>query len=147
EAALAGKPAALPELPCQYADFSLWQRQWLQGAVLQKQLDYWKDRLGGSLPVLQLPTARPRPRTQTFPGALLPFRLPPALVKSLEDLSRREEATLYMTLLAGFLTLLARYSGQEDVLVATPVANRNRAETEGVTGFFVNTLVLRADLS
>jgi amino acid adenylation domain-containing protein len=147
EAANSGRPANLPALPIQYADFSRWQRQWLQGEVLEKQLTYWKKRLGGPLPTLQLPMSRTRPRQQTFSGAIHTFALPPALTKALEELGRKQEATSFMTLLAAFKALLRRYSGQDDILVGTPIANRNRAEIEGVVGFFVNTLVVRTDLS
>jgi amino acid adenylation domain-containing protein len=140
------KPASLPELPIQYADFALWQREWLSGAVLDSQLAYWKQQLGGELPVLELPTDRPRPPVQTYRGAKQSFELSKDLTDALKALSRREGVTLFMTLLAVFKTLLYRYTGQEDVVVGSPIANRNRAEIEGLIGFFVNTLVLRSDL-
>ena len=140
-----GQPSPLPELPVQYADYAVWQRQWLQGERLQSQLAYWKQRLAGLAP-LELPTDRPRPAVQTFRGATLPVTLPRELAAGLQALSRQEGATLFMTLLAGWQALLARYSGQSDVAVGAPVANRTRVETEGLIGFFVNTLVLRADL-
>jgi len=152
-ARLAGQPAVLPELPIQYADYAIWQREWLQGvedehqaSPLQAQLAYWRARLAG-LPVLHLPTDHPRPAITTFQGALHSFGLPPALGEGLLGLSRREGATLFMTLLAAWKLLLARYSGQDDIMVGTPIANRTRAETEPLIGFFVNTLVLRTDLA
>jgi len=141
------RPSPLPELPIQYADFALWQRGYLQGEVLEALLAYWKRQLGGSLPVLELPTDRPRPSRRSFRGATQSFTLPEALCSSLKELSRQEGVTLFMTLLAGFKTLLHRYTGQEDILVGSPIAGRSRAEIEGLIGFFVNTLVLRTDLS
>ncbi|MEE8585765.1 MAG: amino acid adenylation domain-containing protein, partial [Acidobacteriota bacterium] len=139
-------PSPLPELPIQYADFACWQRQWLSGAVLEKQLRYWKDRLGDAPDLLELPTDRPRPARPTYRGGRFTFSWPAELLKKLKALSRSQDATLYMTILAAFQTLLCRYSGQEDVSVGTPIANRSRAETEGLIGLFVNTLVLRTDL-
>jgi amino acid adenylation domain-containing protein len=138
----------LPELTIQYADFAIWQREWLQGAVLEKELAYWKNKLG-DLPTLRLPTDRPRPpaRLATFLGAHQTWTLPRRLTATLRALSHREGVTLFMTLLAAFKALLCRYSGQEDIVVGSPIANRNRAETEALIGFFVNTLVLRTDLS
>jgi amino acid adenylation domain-containing protein len=146
EAFSTGKPASLPELPIQYADFALWQREWLQREVLESQLGYWKQQLGGELPVLELPTDRPRPPVQTYRGARQSFELSQELTDALKGLSRREGVTLFMTLLAAFKVLLYRYTGQEDVIVGSPIANRNWAEVEGLIGFFVNTLVLRSDL-
>ncbi len=143
----AGAPASLPELPVQYADFAAWQRDWLQGDVLQEQLAYWKQQLAGSPPKLELATDHPRPAAQTYRGASLAFDVSREVYDALKALSQREEATLFMTLLAAFQTLLYRYTGQEDLCVGTPIANRNRAEIENLIGFFVNTLVLRADLS
>jgi amino acid adenylation domain-containing protein/non-ribosomal peptide synthase protein (TIGR01720 family) len=147
EAISTGQPSPLPELSIQYADFALWQRGHLQGEVLEAQLAYWTGRLRGSLPVLELPTDRPRPARRSFRGATQSFALPKALYLSLKELSRQEGVTLFMTLLAGFKTLLHRYTGQEDILVGSPIAGRSRHETEGLIGFFVNTLVLRTDLS
>ena len=141
-----GNPSPLPELPVQYADFAVWQRQWLQGDVLESQLAYWKQPLSGNLPLLQLPADRPRAAVQTFRGATQSFELSPSLSKALKVLSQREGVTLFMTLLAVFQTLLYRYSGQEDILVGTPIANRNQSEIESLIGFFVNTLVMRTDL-
>ncbi|MCL5995880.1 MAG: amino acid adenylation domain-containing protein, partial [Chloroflexi bacterium] len=143
----AGQPSPLPELPVQYADFAQWQRQWLQGDVLQAQLAYWKQQLSGSPPLLELPTDRPRPATQTSIGAHHTFDLSPSLARALKALSQREGVTLFMTLLAAFQVLLSRYSHQDDICVGTPIANRDRAEIEDLIGFFVNTLVLRTDLS
>lgn len=143
----AGRPSLLPELPIQYADFAAWQRQWLQGEVLHGQLAYWKQQLAEAPEVLDLPCDRPRPTIQTFRGATQTLRLEPALTEALEALGQRHGATLFMTLLAAFEVLLYRYTGQEDLVVGTPIANRTRQETEGLIGFFVNTLALRADLS
>ena len=141
------QPSPLPELGIQYADFAHWQRQWLQGEVLERQLTYWKKQLAGAPAVLELPTDYPRPAVQTFSGATEFFVLPAALREQLESLSRRTGSSLFMTLLAAFQTLLSRYSRQPDVVVGSPIANRNRAETENLIGFFVNTMVLRTDLS
>jgi non-ribosomal peptide synthetase component F/aryl carrier-like protein len=142
-----GNPSPLPELPMQYADFARWQRQWLQGEVLEAQLSYWKRQLGCSLPVLQLPTDRPRLAVQRFLGTQQSLTLSKTLTEALKALSRQEGVTLFMTLLAAFQTLLHFYTGQNDIIVGTDVANRNRAETENLIGFFVNQLVLRTDLS
>ena len=142
-----GQPSPLPPLPIQYADFAHWQRQWLQGEVLETQLAYWKQQLAGALPVLELPTDRPRPAVQTFRGARQSLRLPASLIQPLNALSQQEDVTLFMTLLAAFQTLLYRYTGQEDILVGSPIAGRTWTELEGLIGFFVNTLVLRTDLS
>ncbi|MBV9787732.1 MAG: amino acid adenylation domain-containing protein, partial [Chloroflexi bacterium] len=143
--------APLAPLPVQYADFAVWQRAWLApdtpGAVLEQQLAYWKQHLGGDLPVLDLPTDHPRPLVQSFRGATQRFLFPKALHEGLVSLSQREGATLFMTLLAAWQTLLFRYSGQDDILTSSPIANRTRREIEGLIGFFVNTLVLRTDLS
>ncbi|HEY5006186.1 MAG TPA: amino acid adenylation domain-containing protein, partial [Ktedonobacteraceae bacterium] len=143
---LVGVTPSLPELPIQYADFAVWQREWLQGTVLQAQLDYWREQLADLKP-LHLPTDHPRPSVQTFKGGREGLHLPLSLSEGLKDLSQREGVTLFMTLLAAFQILLARYSGQEDIAVGTPIANRNRAEIEGLIGFFVNTLVMRTDLA
>jgi amino acid adenylation domain-containing protein len=142
-----GKASPLPELPVQYADFALWQQQWLQGEVLEKQLAYWTQQLAGSPPLLELPTDRPRPVTQTYRGARQWLALPKALSDQLRALSQREGVTLFMTLLAAFQALLSRYTGQEDIVVGSPIAGRTRVATEGLIGLFVNTLVLRMDLS
>ncbi len=147
KAFVAGKPSPLPELPMQYADFARWQQQWLQGDALERELSYWTRQLDGRLPVLELPTDRPRPAMRTSDGAVFKTELLPALSGALTSLSRREGVTLFMTLLAGFDLLLCRYTAQEDILVGTPIANRSRAQTEGLIGLFANTLVLRADVS
>ncbi|HEX7334408.1 MAG TPA: amino acid adenylation domain-containing protein, partial [Pyrinomonadaceae bacterium] len=138
-----GQSSPLPELPIQYADFAVWQREWLQGEVLEKQLDYWREQLGGELPVLELPFDRPRPPRQSHRGASERVEVSAEVSQRLNELARQHGATLFMTLLAAFNVLLWRYSGQEDLLVGTPIANRNRAETEDLIGFFINTLVLR----
>jgi amino acid adenylation domain-containing protein len=142
-----GKTPALPKLPLQYADFAVWQRQQLQGKALDQHISYWKEQLGGAPATLELPTDRPRPAVQTYRGTNCPLELSGALTESLKTLSRAENATLFMTLLAAFQTLLFRYSGQEDLVVGTPIANRTRPEIEPLIGFFANTLALRADLS
>ncbi|WP_259779431.1 non-ribosomal peptide synthetase [Aestuariispira ectoiniformans] len=144
--AVGGPAAALPGLPVQYADYALWQRDRLSGARLDAELDWWRGRLEGA-PVLDLPTDRPRPPVQDFAGATIPVHLPVELMDGLSALSRREGATLFMTLLASFSVLLGRHAGQEDVVVGAPIANRTRAETEDLVGFFVNTLALRTELS
>ena len=141
------KPITLPELPIQYADFAVWQQQWLQGEVLAKQLAYWKQQLQGAPALLELPTDRPRPGVQIYEGATEKFALSKDLSEALAALSQRQGVTLFMTLLAAFQTLLYRYSGQSDICVGTPIANRNRSETEGLIGLFLNTLVLRTNLS
>ncbi len=138
-----GRPSPLPELPVQYADYALWQRERLQEAVVEEQLAYWRAQLA-DLPVLELPTDRPRPPAPTYAGARHDFALPKPLCHELAALSRREGATLFMTMLAAFQVLLARYSGQEDLAVGTPIAGRTQAETEPLIGCFINTLVLRA---
>ena len=145
-AAVQRQPAALPPLPVQYGDFAEWQRQWLRGPVLDTQLAYWRRQLA-DLPVLQLPTDRPRPPMSTFRGAVHAFHIPPQAVEALRGLSQRARATLFMTLLTGFQVLLARYSRQDDIVVGAPIAGRSRPELEPLIGFFVNTLVLRTDLS
>ncbi|HEY9810874.1 MAG TPA: amino acid adenylation domain-containing protein [Halomicronema sp.] len=142
-----GQPYTLPDLPVQYADFAKWQREWLQGEVLETQLAYWEKQLGGNLPVLNLPIDRPRTAVQTFRGAVHKFTISKAITEKLNALSQREKATLFMTLLAAFKTLLYRYTEQEDILVGSPIANRNRREIEGLIGLFANTLVFRTDLS
>ena len=146
EAFSAGRPSPLPELPVQYADFAEWQRDWLEGDVLRTQLDYWKGRLA-NLPVVELPTDRPRPVVQTDHGGRYPFQLSEALSARIRDFAQKNRATPFMALLAGFQALLHRYTGQPDIPVGSPIANRNRLETEGLIGFFVNTLIHRADFS
>jgi amino acid adenylation domain-containing protein len=147
EAYSAGRPSPLPDLPVQYADYAVWQREWLQREVLEQQLAYWKQQLAGAPAVLELPTDFPRPAVQSYQGATRELVLDANLTVALQELSRRENATLFMTLLAAWQVLLSRYARQEDVSVGAPIAGRNRAELEGLIGFFVNTLVLRTDLS
>ncbi len=147
EAFAAGRPSPLPPLPVRYSDYAVWQRGWLQGEALERQLDYWKGRFTPLPEPIELPMDRPRPAVQTHHGGLVGGALPKEAVAALQDLSRREGATLFMTLLAAFQALLARWSGQTDVVVGTPIAGRNRAETEGLVGLFLNTLALRSDLS
>ena len=143
----AGGPSPLPELPIQYADYALWQREWLQGEVLDAQLEYWRDRLAGAPPVLELPTDRPRPPVQTFRGGSRTLLLDTELAEGLKELARREGATLFMVLLAAYKTLLHRYTGATDIVVGTPIAGRTRTELEELIGFFVNTLVMRTSLA
>jgi amino acid adenylation domain-containing protein len=147
---LAGQPDAaesqLPALPIQYADFAAWQRQWLQGEVVQTQLAYWRRQLEGMSPILELPTDRPRPPVQSFRGAFHEFALPQPLAAACTALSLREGCTLFMTCLAAFQVLLYRYTGQTDISIGSPIANRGRPEIEHLIGFFTNTLVLRANL-
>ncbi|MDZ8257987.1 non-ribosomal peptide synthetase [Nostoc sp. ChiQUE01b] len=142
-----GQPSPLLPLPIQYADFSIWQRQWLQGEVLQNHLSYWQQQLANAPTFLPLPTDRPRPAVQTFNGSYHVFTLSVELTQKLLQLSQQQGVTLFMTLLAAYNTLLYRYTGQEDILVGTPIANRDRTELEGLIGFFVNTLVMRTDLA
>ncbi|GIV95377.1 MAG: hypothetical protein KatS3mg057_0034 [Herpetosiphonaceae bacterium] len=143
EAALAGVEPALPALPIQYADFAVWQRAWLQGETLERQISYWRRQLEGIPALLNLPTDHPRPAVQSFRGATLKGVFPASLTKALRALSRAEGTTLFMTLLAGYQALLAAYSGQKDILVGVPIAGRVQPEVEGLIGFFVNTLVMR----
>ena len=147
EAFLQGKPSPLPPLPVQYADYAIWQRGELRAGVLQAQLDYWKRQLGAGLATLELPADFQRPLAQTFRGAKLTRALSEELTTSLKDLSRREGVTLFMTLLASLNIVLSRYSGQEDIIVGSTIAGRNRPETDGLIGFFINALALRMDLS
>ncbi|MFW9080021.1 amino acid adenylation domain-containing protein [Pseudomonas sp. P2757] len=142
-----GDALQLPALPIQYADYAVWQRQWMAAGERERQLDYWLTRLGGEQPVLELPLDHPRPPTQSLRGGRFELALDATLSQALNEVARREGVTLFMLLLASFQTLLHRYSGQDDIRVGVPVANRNRVETEGLIGFFVNTQVMRADLS
>jgi amino acid adenylation domain-containing protein len=141
-----GKPSPLPEPSIQYADYAVWQREWLQGALLEKQIEYWKRRLDGVQP-LELPADRPRPPVQTYAGARYDFELPQELTRRLQALGQSAGATLFMTLMAAFQTLLHRYTGEEDICVGTPIAGRTRLDTESLIGFFVNTLVLRTTVA
>ena len=142
---LNGNTSPLPELPVQYADFAKWQREWLKGEVLADQLGYWKEQLRDA-PLLQLRTDRPRPQVYSAKGSIVPVNLPSGLVRELKSLSRNNNVTLFMTLLAAFNVLLHRHTGQNDIVVGTDIANRTRVETEKLIGFFVNMLVLRTDL-
>ena len=140
-------PNPLPELPIQYADFAVWQRQWLTGEVLDRQLGYWQKQLADAPFVLELPTDKPRPPVQTFRGGVECFQLDRDLTQRLKQLSQESDATLFMTLLAAFLVLISRYTGQLDIVVGSPIANRNNKSIEQLIGFFINTLALRGDLS
>lgn len=141
-----GQPSPLVPLPLQYADFALWQRSFLQGDTLANQLDYWKKQLAG-LELLQLPTDHVRPAVMSYRGARLPITIPDALYQKLNRYSQQEGVTLFMTMLAAFQTLLHRYTGQDDIAIGVPIANRNHPELETLIGFFVNTLVIRGDIS
>jgi amino acid adenylation domain-containing protein len=143
----AGSPSPLPDLPMQYADYALWQRRWLAGETLASQLDFWRRKLAGAPAALDLPTDHPRPAVRSFLGAAVVSDLPPDLTADLRRLGQERRSTLFMVLLAGFQTLLHRSTGQDDLLVGSPIAGRGRSESEGLIGFFVNTLVLRGDLS
>src|SRR6185295_11355744 len=141
-----GEEAKLAELEVQYGDFAVWQREWLQGEVLDRQMRYWKQQLGGAARVLEMSTARVRPAVQSYAGAYERFELSQEVSEAIRGQSRRAGATTYMVLLAGFEVLLNRYSGQRDLSVGTAIANRNRAEIEKLIGFFVNTLVMRVEV-
>ncbi|MEP7271063.1 MAG: amino acid adenylation domain-containing protein, partial [Acidobacteriota bacterium] len=147
EAYASGAPVALPELQIQYADFAEWQRQWLSGTHLEDQLGYWRKQLEGAPVELDLPADRGRPAMQTFDGATVRFGLNAALTRKLNLLSQKSGASLFMTLFSGFAALLSRYGAQKDIVIGSPIANRNRSEIEPLIGFFVNTLALRVDLS
>jgi amino acid adenylation domain-containing protein len=142
-----GRPSPLPELEVQYADYALWQREWLQGEVLERQLSYWREQLSGMSAALELPTDRPRPATPSYKGARQPLVLSSELSASLVALGRREGVTLYMVLLAALQVVLSRWSGQDDIAVGSPIAGRTHRKMEGLIGFFLNTLVMRTDLS
>jgi amino acid adenylation domain-containing protein len=147
DAFVSGAPVPLPELPIQYADFAVWQREYLQGDALNEQLSYWRNQLANIPPVLELPVDRPRPDLGSFRGARMTFELSKELRQQLKELNQREGVTQFMVLLAAFDVLLYRYSNQPDIVVGTAIANRNRDETESLIGFFVNMLVMRTDLS
>src|SRR5262245_23269046 len=140
---LNGEPPPLSEPPIQYADYAAWQREWLQGEVLERQKGYWLDQFEGIVPVLELPTDRPRPMIQGFRGARTFRRISPDLTKAVKGLSKQEGCTLFMTLLAAFGTLLSRYSSQDEVVIGTPIANRTQVEVENLIGLFANTLAIR----
>lgn len=145
-ASVQGREAALKELPVQYADYAVWQRKWLEAGELARQLEYWRDRLGEEHPVLELPGGRPRPAKRSHRSARSGFEVPARVVQSLRQLGEQQGATLFMVLLAAWKVLLHRHTGQEDLRVGVPHANRSRAELEGLIGFFVNTHVLRTQL-
>jgi amino acid adenylation domain-containing protein len=147
DALVAGQMPKLPELTVQYADYAVWQRDWLEGPALDQQLDYWKKKLAGAPKLLELPTDRPRPRRQTYNGSRVSRLLSSELTAALNQLAQRESCTLFMVLLTALNILLARYSGQDDVLVGSPIAGRRRTELEDLIGLFVNTLVFRTDVS
>ena len=144
EAFSKGKPSPLPELAFQHADYASWQRQWLTEEKLAEQLGYWREQLAGELPVLELPTDRPRPATQTFRGAMYPLQVPKALVERVRSFAQREGATLFMGMLAGFYAVLHRYTGQDDILIGSLTASRRGEGVEKLLGYFVNPVVLRA---
>ncbi|MBZ5230064.1 non-ribosomal peptide synthase/polyketide synthase [Pseudomonas aeruginosa] len=139
-----GAEPGLPALPIQYADYALWQRSWLEAGEQERQLEYWRGKLGERHPVLELPTDHPRPAVPSYRGSRYEFSIEPALAEALRGTARRQGLTLFMLLLGGFNILLQRYSGQTDLRVGVPIANRNRAEVEGLIGLFVNTQVLRS---
>ncbi|MGB7923854.1 MAG: amino acid adenylation domain-containing protein, partial [Pyrinomonadaceae bacterium] len=143
EAFTSDQPSPLPELIIQYVDYAVWQREWLQGDALERELGYWRKQLEGAPSVIELPTDHPRPAIQSFRGGQQSISLPESIAEPLRALSQRQGVTLFMTLLAAFQSLLARYSGQDEIVVGTPIAGRTRAEVEPLIGFFVNTLVLR----
>ncbi|MFF4189644.1 amino acid adenylation domain-containing protein [Nonomuraea sp. NPDC001831] len=143
----AGRQPVLPELPVQYADFAAWQASWLRGEVLAGHLDYWRDRLAGMPAAIELPLDRPRPVVPSYRGGVVRFRVPAQVVAGLRGVGREQNATLFMVTLAAFQALLSRYSGQQDVVVGSPIAGRVRPELERLVGFFVNTLVMRTDCS
>ena len=142
-----GEPSPLPELPIQYPDFALWQREWAQGDTIAKQLAYWRKQLEHAPTQLALPIARPRPAVPGYRGSMHPFALSQSLTDALKNLSKREGVTLYMLLVATFQILLFRYSGQDDILIGTAISDRKRKEVQNLMGFFLNTLVLRTNLS
>ena len=142
-----GKPSSLPALALQYADYAHWQREFLQGEVLEKEIGYWREQLRGTPPILEIPTDRPRPSVQTFRGASVTRPISADLRDAVAEVSGQEGVTPFMTFLAGFYAMLYRYSGQEDISIGSPIANRTQTASESLIGFFVNTLVLRADLS
>jgi amino acid adenylation domain-containing protein len=147
EAFYGGTPGTLPELPVQYADFAVWQKDWLRGQELERQMAYWRQHLAGAPAVLDLPADRPRPLIASTNGARRPLAFDPALTARLAEIARRQGATTFMLLLAAWVALLHRWSRQADLNVGTPIAGRNRSETEHLVGFFVNTLVMRAELA
>jgi len=146
-AAREGRPSPLPPVPLQYGDFAVWQQEHLAAGALERQMAHWKERLRGAPALIGLPTDRPRPAEQTYRGAAYDFALPEGVGNGLNALAQREGATLFMVLAAGLASLLSRYAGEDDVVIGSPIANRNRPELEGVVGLFANTLAVRTDLS
>jgi amino acid adenylation domain-containing protein len=142
-----GWRSPLPDLPIQYSDYAEWQRGWLRGEVLDERLSYWRKRLAAAPPALELPATKPRQSAQTYDGATISFKIPDPLYGAVNALSKRENVTPFMILLAAFQTLLGRYTGKQDIIVGSPIANRDLPEVEPLIGFFVNTIVLRANLS
>src|SRR5205823_1029582 len=142
-----GREVELPELPIQYADYAVWQQQWMHSGGLDAQLDYWKRQLADAPTLLALPTDHPRPSMQSFRGATVTTTLAPQLLERVRTLGEHEGATVFMTLLAALAVMLSRYSGQEDIVIASPVANRGRVELESVVGLLVNTLALRVQVT
>ena len=134
-------------MPIQYSDYALWQRRWLEAGEQARQLEYWQARLGDEHPVLELPTDRPRPAMPSYLGTRHSFAIEPALAAQLRRCAQQHNVTLFMLLLGGFNVLLHRYTGQGDIRIGVPIANRNRSEVEGLIGFFVNTQVLRTELT
>src|SRR5262249_14825677 len=147
EAASQGRPSPLPPLPIQYADFAAWQRQWLTGERLAAEMQYWRARREGAPAILSLPLDRSPPAVASYAGGAHLFQCSREVTERLVQISRESGSTLFMALLAAFKILLYRYTAQSDLVVGTPIANRNRTELEGLIGFFVNTLALRTDLS
>jgi hypothetical protein len=139
-----GSQSPLLELPVQYSDFASWQREWLKGEVLEGLTSYWKEELAGAPTILELPTDKPRPAIQTFRGATVTFQLPEKLLEQLKTQAREQQATLFMMLQAGFMALLHRYTGQNDIVVGTPISGRTHGETQNLIGLFLNTVLLRA---
>src|SRR5206468_8507342 len=142
-----GEEDPLPELGVQYADYAAWQRKWMEGEAIQQQAEYWRKNLAGVPELLELPTDRVRPAKQDYAGAVVEWALDEEVTAGLKELSRRHGTTLYMTVLAAWAVLLGRLSGQQDVVIGTPVANRGQLEIENLIGFFVNMLVVRVDVS
>src|SRR6185503_14919503 len=143
QAACEGRPSPLPALPIQYADFAAWQRRWMDGEVLASQLAYWREHLDGAPALLDLPLDRPRPPLRSDAGELITAALPAGLTAALRDLARGARVTLYMAMLAGFDTLLLRYTGQPDLVTGSGFANRRLQQTEGLLGMIINTVALR----
>jgi amino acid adenylation domain-containing protein len=147
EAFAAGAPSTLREPVIQYADFCCWQREWIDAGIIDRQIAFWKENIGDSPAVVEIPTDKPRPPAQSFSGGWLPVSIPRNIASSVREFARMQGATVFMVLLAAFQALLHRYSGEQTIIVGTPVAGRNRAELEGLIGFFVNTLILKADVT